>query len=217
MAAPRYELKSPLVQRSCGGRDGALTRFLARRIGDPSATSTYTTKALVLLVEFGDEAWPAGSPAPTGPMTPGPAHGAIPAPAPDDNRTYWPGDFSRMHYQQLLFGNSYSIYDAAGAYRGNSDSTMRNYYLEQSHGTFTCPATLPNGSSSTCPSRGTAPTATPWNFTDDLTGPAWRVARDAVPSSPRRTRDSRGPTTTTRTPTASPGTTSIRPTATSTI
>ena len=58
---------------------------------------------------------------------------------------------------------------------------MRNWYLEQStrhvHGRRRHRRA---GSSSTCPSRGTAPTATPWDVTDDLTGPVWRVARDAV-------------------------------------
>ncbi len=177
---PRHELKSPLVQRSLKGKKAPLARFLARRIEDPSATSTYTTKALVLLVEFGDDAWPAGSPSPTGPMTPGPTHGAIPAPAPDDNRTYWPGDFSRMHYQQLMFGNSYSIYDAAGNYRGSSDSTMRNYYLEQSHGTFTVSGDIAAWVKLDLPESWYGADSDPWNVTDDLTGPVWRVARDAV-------------------------------------
>ncbi len=65
-----------------------------------------------------------------------------------------------MHYQQMLFGNSYPIYSAlsylksggdkaptkaagrnglpyATQLRGTSDDTMRNYYLEQSHGAYT--------------------------------------------------------------------------------
>ena len=177
---PRYELKSPLVQRSIQGKKPSLARFLARRTGDPSATKTYTTKALVLLVEFGDDAWPAGSPSPTGPMTPGPARGAIPPPAPDDNRTYWPGDFSQMHYQQEPFGNSYSIYDATGSYRGSSDSTMRNYYLEQSHGTFTVSGDIAAWVKVDMPESWYGADSDPWNVTDDLTGPVWRVARDAV-------------------------------------
>ncbi|MCX6372756.1 MAG: immune inhibitor A [Actinobacteria bacterium] len=177
---PRYELKSPLVQRSIKGKKSPLARYLARRAADPSATATYTTKALVLLVEFGDGAWPAGSPAPTGPMLPGPGHGAIPAPAPDDNKTFWPGDFSRMHYQQLLFGNSHSIYDAAGNIRGSSDATMRNYYLEQSHSTFTVSGDIGNWVKLDMPESWYGADSDPWNARDDLTGPVWRVARDAV-------------------------------------
>ncbi|MCX6362731.1 MAG: immune inhibitor A, partial [Actinobacteria bacterium] len=177
---PRYELKSPLVQRSIQGKKSSLARFLARRADDPTATTTYTTKALVLLVEFGDDAWPAGSPAPTGPMLPGPAHGTITAPAPDDNATYWPGDFSQRHYQQELFGNSYSLYDAAGTYRGSSDSTMRNYYLEQSHGTFTVSGDIKNWVTLDMPESWYGADSDPFNVFDDLTGPVWRVARDAV-------------------------------------
>ena len=177
---PRYELKSPLVQRSIKGKKSSLARFLARRTADPSATETYTTKALVLLVEFGDDAWPAGSPAPTGPMLPGPVHGAIPAPAPDDNKTFWPGDFSQMHYQQELFGNSSSIYDAAGSLRGSSDATMRNYYLEQSHGTYTVSGDIGNWVKLDMPESWYGADSDPWNSVDDLTGPVWRVVRDAV-------------------------------------
>jgi immune inhibitor A len=177
---PRYELKSPLVQRSIKGKKSSLARFLARRAADPGATETYTTKALVLLVEFGDEAWPAGSPTPTGPMTSGPLHGSIPAPAPNDNKTFWPGDFSPMHYQQELFGNSYSIYDVAGTLRGSSDATMRSYYLEQSHGTFTVSGDIGNWVKLDMPESWYGADSDPFNVTDDLTGPVWRVARDAV-------------------------------------
>ena len=87
-SGPNYELKMPAVQRVLAGKQTALGKFLAPRRTDPSATETFTTKCLVLLVEFGDVAWPAGSPAPTGPMTPGPAHGEIPAPAAGDNSTF---------------------------------------------------------------------------------------------------------------------------------
>jgi immune inhibitor A len=179
-SGPQYELKSPLVQRTLSGKQTSLGRFLGQRADDPSATRTYTTKTLVLLVEFGDDPWPAGSPAPTGPMTPGPAHGAIPAPAADDNATFWPGDFSPMHYQQELFGNSYPIYDAAGSYRGSSDSTMRNWYLEQSHGTFTVAGDIAEWVKLDMPESWYGADSDPENVTDDLTGPVWRVARDAV-------------------------------------
>jgi len=179
-SGPNYELKSPLVQRTLRGKQTTLGRFLARRVDDPGATKTYTTKALVLLVEFGDDAWPAGSPSPTGPMTPGPARGAIPAPAASDNSTFWPGDFSQMHYQQELFGNSYPLYDAAGSYLGSSDSTMRNWYLEQSHGTFTVAGDIAEWVKLDMPESWYGADSDPWNVTDDLTGPVWRVARDAV-------------------------------------
>ena len=179
-SGPSYELKSPLVQRTLRGKQTSLGRFLARRIDDPGATETYTTKTLVLLVEFGDAAWPDGSPAPTGPMTAGPAHGAIPAPAPDDNSTFWPGDFSQMHYQQELFGNSYPLYDAAGRYLGSSDTTMRNWYLEQSHGTFTVSGDIAEWVKLDMPESWYGADSDPFVATDDLTGPVWRVARDAV-------------------------------------
>lgn len=179
-SGPNYELKSPLVQRTLRGKQTAMGRFLARRRDDPGGTKTYTTKTLVLLVEFGDDPWPTGSPSPTGPTTPGPAHGAIPAPAPGDNSTFWPGDFSQMHYQQELFGNSYPIYDSAGSYRGSSDSTMRNWYLEQSHGTFTVAGDIAEWVKLDMPESWYGADSDPGNVTDDLTGPVWRVARDAV-------------------------------------
>jgi len=179
-SGPNYERKSPLVQRTLRGKQTTVGRFLAQRMDNRGATRTYTTKALVLLVEFGDAAWPAGSPAPTGPMTPGPAHGAIPAPAPDDNSTFWPGDFSQMHYQQELFGNSYPLYDAAGRYLGSSDSTMRTWYLQQSHGAFTVAGDIADWVKLDMPESWYGADSDPWNVTDDLTGPVWRVARDAV-------------------------------------
>jgi immune inhibitor A len=179
-SGPKYELKSPLVQRTLHNKRTPLGRFLTRRGEDPGTTTTYTTKTLVLLVEFGDDAWPAGSPAPTGPMTAGPMHGSIPAPAPDDNATFWPGDFSPMHYQQELFGNSYPLYDAAGRYLGSSDVTMRNWYLEQSHGTFTVSGDIGNWVKLDMPESWYGADSDPYNYTDDLTGPVWRVARDAV-------------------------------------
>jgi immune inhibitor A len=179
-SGPNYELKSPQVQRTLRGKQTAMGRFLARRRDDPGTTKTYTTTTLVLLVEFGDDPWPAGSPSPTGPMTPGPAHGAIPAPALGDNSTFWPGDFSPMHYQQELFGNSYPIYDSAGSYRGSSDSTMRDWYLEQSHGTFTVSGDIADWVKLDMPESWYGADSDPWNSTDDLNGPVWRVARDAV-------------------------------------
>jgi immune inhibitor A len=179
-AGPDYEQKMPAVQRVLAGKKTALGRFLAPRATDPSATETFTTKCLVLLVEFGNDPWPAGSPTPTGPMTAGPAHGAIPAPAADDNATFWPGDFSPMHYQQEIFGNSYGLYDKTGALRGTSNDTPRNYYLEMSKGTFTLEGDIGNWVHLDLPESWYGADSEPWAVTDDLTGPVYRVAADAV-------------------------------------
>ncbi len=178
--APRYELKSPLVERTSSGGETALTSFLRKSTGERGAAQPYTTKALVLLVEFGDQAWPSGSPAPTGPMTPGPLHGQIPAPSADDNNTFWPGDFSPRHYQLELFGDSFPMYDATGSYRGDNDTTMRTWFLEQSKGAFTVAGEIRNWVKLDMPESWYGADSTPWEVTDDLTGPAWRVARDAV-------------------------------------
>ena len=170
-----YVTKAPLGTRLASK---SLGRYLAARVVDPSATRTYATNALVLLVEFGDAAWPDGDS--TGHVLAGPEHGSIPAPYQDDNFTFWPGDFTPMHYQQMLFGNSYPIYDQNGARRGTSDDTMRNYYLEQSHGTYTVSGDIADWVQLDLPESYYGADSDPFNSTDDLTGPVWRVARDAI-------------------------------------
>jgi hypothetical protein len=134
----------------------SLGRYLSARVVSGRGAGACSTNAPVLLVEFGTGPWPEGdSP---GHGVDGPVRGQIPPPAPDDNATYWPGDFSPMHYQQLLFGDSYPSYDALGfvqtaadpaaakpagrsglpfttQLRDTSDDTMRDHYLEQSQGT----------------------------------------------------------------------------------
>ena len=131
----------------------------------------------------------------------GPAARPITPPALDDNATFWPGDFSPMHYQQMLFGNSYPIYGAprrrrrasrsstrpagtpcrsAPTLRGTSDDTMRNYYLEQSHGAYTVQGDIKDWVTLDLPESYYGADSDPWNSTDDLTGPVWRVARDAI-------------------------------------
>lgn len=179
-SGPNYEQKMPSVKRVLGGKQTALGRFLGRRVADPSATETFTTKCLVLLVEFGGEAWPAGSPTPTGPMTQGPKSGEIPAPAADDNATFWPGDFTPMHYQQEIFGNSFAVFDKNGARVGTSDDTVRNYYLEMSKGTFTLEGDIGNWVQLDMPESWYGADSEPWVSTDDLTGDVYRVAEDAV-------------------------------------
>ena len=175
----------------------ALGRYLSARVVSGRGTTTYATNALVLLVEFGSVPWPDGDS--TDHYLDGPSHGLIWPPAGDDNATFWPGDFSPMHYQQMLFGNSYPIY---GAYpyrdrtksvsaaaqnyttsvvlRGSSDDTMRNYYLQQSHGTYTVQGDIRDWVTLDLPESYYGADSDPWNSTDDLTGPIWRVARDAI-------------------------------------
>jgi immune inhibitor A len=105
-----------------------------------------------------------------------------------------------MHYQQMLFGNSYPIYgvravdesgrrgtrNAAGrnglSYatwrRGTSDDTMRTYYLEMSHGAYTVQGDVADWVTLALPESWYG--ADSASGTDDLTGPVWRVAQDAV-------------------------------------
>jgi len=176
------ELKLPQVARTLSGKRSTLGGFLATRVDDPSATQTYTSKALVLLVEFGDDPWPSGDQ--TDHNTIGPVHGDIPAPATDDNATFWPGDFSRQHYQDMLFGNSFPVYDEAGARRGDATDTMASYYLEQSKGAFTTAGDVAGWVRLPYPESwygaNEDPLVDPDTAGDDLNGPAWRVVRDAV-------------------------------------
>lgn len=179
----------------------ALGRHLSARVAEGRGAATYASNTLVLLVEFGAAPWPEGDS--TGHHAEGPTHGQIPPPAADDNATFWPGDFSPMHYKQMLFGNSYPIYGALGLarekgdqaavkaagrnglpfatqVRGASDDTMRNYYLEQSHGAYTVTGDVGDWVRLDLPESWYGADSDPWNWTDDLTGPVWRVARDAI-------------------------------------
>jgi len=74
---------------------------------------------LTILVEF------AGTDTIDGTVYAGPLHNEIPAPAADDNTTYWIPDFTVDHYQQMLFGT------AAGV------RSMSTYFSQQSGGTYT--------------------------------------------------------------------------------
>ena len=57
---------------------------------------------------------------------------------------------------------------------------MRNYYLEQSHGTYTVQGDIKDWVTLDLPESYYGADSDPWNSTDDLTGPVWRVARDAI-------------------------------------
>ncbi|GAA1975945.1 immune inhibitor A [Nocardioides panacihumi] len=58
-----------------------------------------TAQLLTFLVDFGNKADPRF---PTAPAA-GPVHNQIPAPAADDNSTYWEPDFSQEHYKEMFF------------------------------------------------------------------------------------------------------------------
>ena len=103
---------------------------------DPGVT---TDKVLVILVEFSPDDFT--SPDFPGEVFPGgPLHGQIPAPAPGDKATYWPGPgdkgFGTRHFQQMLFGSAFPIYDAQGRLRGTCTDTMTDYFLEMSKGSY---------------------------------------------------------------------------------
>jgi immune inhibitor A len=113
----------------------------------------------------------------------GPLHGLIPPPGPTDNSTFWPGPgnkgFGVAHYKNMLFGTSFKVYKANGALRGISTDTMRNFYLAESKGKYLLSGAVAG--------RYTLPYPEAWygrdapdGSTDSLTGPVWRVARDAV-------------------------------------
>jgi immune inhibitor A len=132
-------------------------------------------KALVLLVDFSE------NPADAFKGKLGPLRGEIPAPGKYDNATYWPGDFSVKHYQNMLFGSSYKLYDAKGTLRGSTKSTMRNYFLEQSrqqyliNGTVVAWVTVPH------PEVYYGEDVIPYEAgIDEANGPPWRLVRDAV-------------------------------------
>ena len=81
-------------------------------------------KLLVLLAEFSDDEY-----------ADGPLHNEIEEPGPDNNSDFWVNDFSRDHYENMLFTEG--GYDAID----QNDKTlhldsMTDYYIEQSNGSF---------------------------------------------------------------------------------
>lgn len=107
----------------------------------------------------------------------GPTHGQIAPPAYGDNATFYPGDVTPAHYQNMLFGSSFNIYGPGHNYRGTSTDTMRNYYLQMSKGTYLVGGTTTVWVRLPYPESYYGRNAANG---DDLTGPVWRFARDAV-------------------------------------
>jgi len=127
-----------------------------------------TDHALVLLVDFGGP-WKGKS---------GPLHGEILPPAAGDNTTFWPGDFSTSHYQNMLFGDSFSVFAPDGSLRGTSTNTFKKYYLEQSHGTYTVTGNIADWVTVPYPESYYGKDS--GSGTDDANGPVWRIVEDAV-------------------------------------
>lgn len=166
-------------------RSTSLGEFLTARQTTRAAASAYVSPTLVLLVEFGDDPWPAGSAEPNGPSLPGPAHGEIAPPAPQDaDVVFWPGDFSVAHYQEMLFGDSFPIFgQPVGTsnlpLRGTSRDTLRAWLLGQSHGAYTLDGDVYGWVKLDLPQSWYGADG-PGDAIDALNGPRWRVVRDAV-------------------------------------
>ena len=169
-------------RRKASQSRGRCGRYLSARVVAGKAAGTYTTQRprAARRVRRRGLAGRRLRPA-TGPMTPGPTHGNIAPPGEGDNSTFWPGPgdkgFGTAHYQKMLFGTSYPVYDADGALRGTSTDTMRNYFLQMSKGQYTVGGSIADWVTLPYPESYYGRNDVSG---DDLTGPAWRVARDAV-------------------------------------
>jgi immune inhibitor A len=149
-------------------------RVIKSDIQASKKAKTVTEKVLVILVDFSE------NPANAWNGKVGPLHGKIPPPARYDNSTYWPGDFSPRHYQDMLFGRSYKIFNAKGKLRGTTNATMRNYYLEQSAKKFTVAGDIANWVTVPHPEAYYGADSVPFVSTDDANGAVWRLVEDAV-------------------------------------
>lgn len=100
-----------------------------------------TAQLLTFLVDFSDTKDTRFPDAPAGPV-----HNQIPAPAADDNSTYWEPDFSREHYEQMFFtgladqgGESFAgVYDEMSSGRFDLQGDVSDWvtvpYNEASYG-----------------------------------------------------------------------------------
>jgi immune inhibitor A len=83
-----------------------------------------TAKLLVLLAQFGNDTFGAG-----------PLSNQIPKPDKKDNSTFWVNNFSKDHFQNMLFKQG--GYDAINQNGALHLDSMRDYYLQQSNGSYT--------------------------------------------------------------------------------
>ena len=97
-----------------------------------------------------------------------------------DNSTFWPGDFSTQHYQDMLFGDSFPVYNADGSLKGVSDDTFAEYYLEQSHGTYTVTGDISDWVTLPYPESYYGKDSGEGEGSDNANGPLWRVVEDAI-------------------------------------
>ena len=144
-----------------------------------ATSGPFVDNTLVILVDFSDTDYTD----PTyGSFPGGPLHGTIPAPAPGDNSTFWPGPgnkgFGVKHYQSMLFGTSYPVYWPNGKLRGTSKDTMHNFYLTESKGKYTVSGSIAAWVTLDKPEAWYGRDS--GSGTDDYTGPIWRVVTDAI-------------------------------------
>ena len=173
----QYVAKAPAGKRLASK---ALGRYLARpRRGPASATRTYATNALVLLVEFGDAAWPEGDS--TGHVLAGPEHGAIAA-ARARTTTSRSGRATSRPCTTSRCSSATRTRSTTRTARAAAPATTRCATTTSSSRTARTPShgDIADWVKLDLPESWYGADSDPWNWTDDLTGPVWRVARDAI-------------------------------------
>jgi immune inhibitor A len=142
---------NPLAMRKTSSKDTKGAGFYGPGF-QLNRTKYYNT--LVILVEFGSDEY--GN---------GPAHNQIPPPNPEDNTSFWIPDFSREHYQQLLFSRKPGV------------KSLANYYYEQSGGAYSVTGYVTDW---VMVPHSEAYYGRDGEDNDDANGPVWRIVVDAV-------------------------------------